>query len=140
MKSNIAVPTFNLDELCTDQQARDLRGFINYYPWAVPGVKDNGQRVGGGVKLGDSFSPFDPNQIDTAGIFLPSWSPGPGGFPEPNGVDPVTGAKLYWLSVRFQNGLTSNVGLMRRALFVTNTTAEARHAQMAYWMTYFGTN
>lgn len=143
MKTLATVTTFNLDELCTDQQARDLRGFLNYYPWAAAGVADNGQRVGGGVRLGDAFSPFDPNLANSAGIFLPSWVSGPGGFPEPNGVDPVTGVKLYWLSVRLENGLTSNVGLMRRALYGpagSPTTPEARKATMAYWMTYFGTN
>ena len=128
--------TFNPNELCTDQQARDLRGFINFYPWPVGILKDNGERVGGGVKPGDGFT--TPATMDTAGIFLPSWTAGPNGDPEPNGTDPVTGEPTYWLSVRFENGMTSNVGLMRRALYVTNTTAGARYNQMAYWMTYFG--
>src|SRR5262249_23257396 len=105
---------FNLNQLCTDQQARDMRGKLNAFPHLVNG-KDDGQRVGGGVLLGDSFvrlpnGPADDPTKD--GIFLPSWSAGPHGDPEPNGIDPVTGKALYWLHVRFKNGLTSNVGLM----------------------------
>ena len=131
MQSPSGATSFNLAQLCTDQQARDMRGKINSFP------RPDGRHVGGGVMLGDSFiripnGPADDPTKD--GIFLPSWDPGPGGFPEPNGVDPVTGAKLYWLHLRFKNGLVSNVGLMY--VEWNNGTPHANTIQK--WINSFG--
>ena len=49
---------------------------------------------------------------DKSGIYIPSWVGGPGGFAEPNYVDP-TGKKYFFLHYRFRNRAEGmNVGLI----------------------------
>ncbi len=87
--------TFNSAQLATWQQARDLAAQIEAFRQA------QGLYMAGGVVPETA----DPN---TSGIYVPSWSGGPGGFPEPN--DAPDGA--FFLHYRFVSGRVSNVGLI----------------------------
>jgi len=87
---------FNTNQLATWEQARDYANRLSAGPIVV----------GAGVK---------PETSDPAlsGIYLPTWSAGPGAFPEPNFTDPQTGAKYFFLHYRFRNGAHGmNVGLI----------------------------
>ena len=87
---------FNSNQLATWEQARDFANRLSAGPIVV----------GAGVKPETS----DPA---SSGIYLPSWSAGPGGFAEPNFTDPHTGAKYFFLHYRFRNGAQGmNVGLI----------------------------
>ncbi len=88
--------TFNDNELATWQQARELVAQINQF------------RQSSGVSMAGGVMPetTDPN---TSGIYVPSWSGGPGGFPEPSDEP---NAK-FWLHYRFASGRAGvNVGLI----------------------------
>jgi hypothetical protein len=87
---------FNTNQLATWEQARDFANRLSAGPIVV----------GTGVKPETS----DPA---SSGIYLPSWSGGPGGFAEPNFTDPQNGAKYFFLHYRFRNGAQGmNVGLI----------------------------
>lgn len=86
---------FNTNQLATWEQAREMASKLSAGPILV----------GAGVKPESS----DP---ETSGIYLPSWSSGPGGFPEPNYTDQA-GVKYFFLHYRFRNGAQGmNVGLI----------------------------
>jgi len=87
---------FNTNQLATWEQARNVALKLGAGPVIV----------GGGVKP-------ETNDPASSGIYLPTWSAGPGGFQEPNYTDPVTGEKFYFLHYRFNNGAQGmNVGLI----------------------------
>ncbi len=87
---------FNPAELATWVQARQYAKILSSGPIVV----------GGGVHVEN----HDPG---VSGIYIPNWDGGPGGFAEPNSVDPVTGVKSLFLHYRFLNGATGmNVGLI----------------------------
>jgi hypothetical protein len=93
---NGMTPLFNPAELATWQQAKDLALQMANF------TQTTGTYLGGGVVAVTS----DPA---TSGIYVPSWSGGPGGFPEPS--DPSTDS--FWLHFRFANGVSGiNVGLI----------------------------
>jgi hypothetical protein len=92
--------TFNPAELTTFQEAVALRKTINYSPvfytrglQVLPYWNTVGQ-------------PALTN--DTAGIYIPNWLSGPGGFVEP------TDGLAHWYHFRFNNGFSGmNAGLVR---------------------------
>lgn len=87
---------FNTNQLATLDQAREFADRLTDGPIVV----------GGGV-LPETSDPA------TSGIYLPTWSGGPGGFEEPNYTDPATGLKYFFLHYRFHNGAAGmNVGLI----------------------------
>ena len=88
--------TFNPNQLATWQEAKDLSDQINAF------------RQSSGVNMGGGVMPVTTD-LDTSGIYVPSWSGGPGGFPEPNDA----ANNEYWLHFRFANGRSGvNVGLI----------------------------
>jgi hypothetical protein len=88
--------TFNPAQLATWAEAEDLAKKIDDY------------RASSGLKLGGGVMPVTKDP-DTSGIYVPQWSGGPAGFPEPS--DEAHGK--YWLHYRFFNGRSGiNVGLI----------------------------
>jgi hypothetical protein len=88
--------SFNIAQLATWDQARQYAKILSSGPIVV----------GGGVHVEN----HDPN---VSGIYIPSWDGGPGGFAEPNYVDPKTGVKSLFLHYRLNNGASGmNVGLI----------------------------
>lgn len=87
---------FNPAQLATWQEARTLTTQIDSF------ILFTGTVLGGGVAK-------ETTDVNTSGIYVPSWVGGPEGFPEPN--DSVNGK--YWLHFRFNNGRSGlNVGLI----------------------------
>jgi hypothetical protein len=94
--SNINQVLFNTAQLATWNDARKMASLLSAGPIVV----------GEGV-LPESTDP------DKSGIYIPSWDGGPGGFQEPNYVDPQTGVQYLFLHYRFLNGASGmNVGLI----------------------------
>jgi hypothetical protein len=88
--------TFNPAQLATWDDARVLV------------VRMNNFRQKTGALLGGGVVP-ETTDANTSGIYVPSWTGGPGGFPEPNDVENLK----YWLHFRFANGVSGvNVGLI----------------------------
>ncbi len=109
MSDQAAAITFNPAQLATYNQARALRDFLNFFYFQIlPGDDENGTPQ---PQVDPNF-PWMPPKPVTCGIYLPPWEPGPGGFEEPNGVDPETGEKTLYLHYRCANGKEGmNVGL-----------------------------
>lgn len=85
---------FNAAQLVTWDQARELATQLTALG------------IGRGVKP-------ESGDMDQSGLYTELWSPGPGGFPEPNGVDPKTGKPTAPILMRFNNGAAGvNVGLV----------------------------
>ena len=84
---------FNPDELATWAQAKTFAAAINQHPLFVQA---------------DIFVAPESANVNKAGIYVPTWDGGPGGFPEPSGDG------TFWLHFRFTNGFSGmNVGLVR---------------------------
>jgi hypothetical protein len=89
---------FNPMQLSTWDQARALAAQMETF------------RQQSGIYLGGGVAP-ETSDVNTSGIFVPSWDGGPGGFPEPTGTD--GGTQTFFLHFRFNNGHTGlNVGLI----------------------------
>jgi hypothetical protein len=87
---------FNPAQLATWQEARDLA------------VKIEAFRQSQGLYMAGGVAP-ETSDANTSGIYVPSWTGGPGGFPEPNDVENLK----YFLHYRFVNGRSGiNVGLL----------------------------
>jgi len=94
--SDTQQPLFNLAQLASWDQARDLAVKLSVGPIVV----------GGGV-LPETGDP------ETSGIYTEYWLGGPGNFPEPHYFDEMTGTHYYPLHFRFRNGAAGmNVGLI----------------------------
>ena len=66
----------------------------------------------GPIVVGEGVCPETADPA-TSGIYIPNWIAGPGGFVEPSYIDPVSGAKYFFLHYHFRNGATGmNVGLI----------------------------
>lgn len=88
--------TFNPQQLATWEEAKELAAKIEAF------------RLAQGVKMGGGVLP-ETTDANTSGIYVPSWSGGPGGFPEPSDA----ANNKFWLHYRFANGRTGvNVGLI----------------------------
>ncbi len=88
--------SFNPAQLATWDDARALAAKIENFRIT------SGVLMGGGVKI-------ETKDFNTSGIYVPSWSGGPGGFPEPNDA----AHESFWLHFRFNNGTSGiNVGLI----------------------------
>jgi hypothetical protein len=86
--------SFNPAQLSTWADAVAYRKLINYSPVFY--------------RLGLQIKPYWIAGDPLPGIYVPAWSPGPGGFPVPSG--PGT----QWYHFRFNNGFEGmNVGLVR---------------------------
>ncbi len=99
---------FNVAQLASYNEARALRDYINSTQEFIS--KNNlilpGDDETAPVAAKNPNFPWLPVTVPQFGIFLPSWSPGPAGDPEPN-----DGEGRLWLSFRMQNSNTFNVGL-----------------------------
>lgn len=96
MPGSIPDTPFNLSQLATWEQARDLAKKLGAAPY----------NVGGGV-MPETGDPA------TSGIYTELWLSGPGNFPEPHYFDEKTGQHYYPLLFRFRNGAGGmNVGLI----------------------------
>ncbi len=86
---------FNPAELATWDEARTLRKLLNYSPiFYTKGLQ--------------CLPWWGSVTNDTSGIYIPPWTPGPHGDPEPN-----SGQSMF-LHFRFSNGMEGmNVGLVR---------------------------
>jgi hypothetical protein len=88
--------TFNPNQLAIWEEAREIAKKIDAFRQA------HGVNMGGGVVP-------ETKDANTSGIYVPQWSGGPGGFPEPNDAE----HDLFWLHFRFANGRSGvNVGLI----------------------------
>jgi hypothetical protein len=94
--SDINQVLFNTAQLATWDQARQYAKILSSGPIVV----------GGGVHV-------ENHDSNVSGIYIPAWESGPGGFAEPNYIDPQTGVKYLFLHYRFVNGAVGmNVGLI----------------------------
>jgi hypothetical protein len=88
--------TFNPAQLATWQEAHDLAARMEAFRL------NTGSFLGGGVSA-------ETENAETSGIYVPFWTGGPGGFPEPND----SANKKFWLHFRFNGGKSGlNVGLI----------------------------
>jgi hypothetical protein len=93
--SDINQVPFNMTQLATWEDARQYANILSAGP----------------IVVGEGVNP-ETSDPDTSGIYIPNWVGGPGGFAEPNYVDP-TGKKYFFLHYRFRNTAEGmNVGLI----------------------------
>ncbi len=101
---------FNVDQLATYEQARELRKMLdehNIGGGVLPGDDEGGVTVTPNINF-----PWLPPVPERVGIYLPKWESGPGGFVSPNSTGP-NGEKLLFLHFRFRSGKEGlNVGLI----------------------------
>lgn len=94
--SDINQVPFNMAQLATWEDARHYANILSAGP----------------IVVGEGVSP-ETSDPDKSGIYIPFWVGGPGGFAEPNYIDPATGKKYFFLHFRFRNRAEGmNVGLI----------------------------